>query len=490
VAKEFRLAAFASTIFLSAATSPGNLLIRVAPKWVLRDGFLVAPGRAFVADYALMSEGSSNAAWRRIAAILATVAAAWFCYAGAKHALASHYALSASPEDWERAARIEPDNPETWYHLARYRQLDFDNTNIPLSISYYQRAMQLNPRSPYYKLDLAGAYEMAGNNAEADNSFRAAQAAYPISSEVSWKYGNFLLRQNRFPEAYGEIHRAVMVDPKLLPLAVSRVWHSDPDVQVLLDQVLPDTPEADSETLSFLVGTQDTAGALEVWRRLIPEDPHTAMNWGVRLTDMLLGQSKFADAAAVWRQTVGMNLGSAPAYTGNSLVYDGGFERNISGGGFGWQQRNVRGAEFDFDPDVKHSGSRSARLTFDGTENLSYQELFQHILVSPGDHYHFEGFLRTDQISTNSGMRFEIVDPKDPQHLDLLTVNETGTIPWTLEELDFTAGTQTHLIEIRLAREPSERLDNKLNGTVWIDDVSLVPAVTAGGAGGPGSTRH
>ena len=67
---------------------------------------------------------------------------------------------------------------------------------------------RLNPRSPYYKLDLASALEMTGSNGEADSYFRAAQAAFPISAEVSWKYGNFLLRQNRLPEADAEIHRS------------------------------------------------------------------------------------------------------------------------------------------------------------------------------------------------------------------------------------------------------------------------------------------
>lgn len=440
--------------------------------------------------YARMFEGSANPARRWVAGVVAIAAAVWLCYAGGRHALASHYALSTSPDDWVLAARIEPDNPEAWYRLGRYHQLDFDHTDLPLSISEYQRAIRLNPHSPYYKLDLAGAFEMAGMDAEADSSFRAAQAAYPISSEVSWKFGNFLLRQNRFPEAYAEIHSAVMVDSKLLPLAVSRVWHSDPDVHILLDQILPDTPEAYSATLSFLAGTQDTVAALEVWRRLIPEDPQAAMEWGVKLTDMLIAQGKFDDAFTVWRQTVGSNSGSTSAYTGNSLVYDGGFERDISGGGFGWQLRNVQGADFDFDSGVKHSGTRSVRLIFDGSQNFEYQDLFQKILVSPGMHYHFQGFLRTDHISTDSGMRFEIVDPQDPQHLDLLTPNETGTIPWTLEDLDFAAGPQTHLIVVRLARRPSERLDNKLNGTAWIDDVSLVPAAPAGGAGGSGSARH
>jgi hypothetical protein len=70
----------------------------------------------------------------------------------------------------------------------------------------------------------------------------------------------------------------------------------------------------------------------------------------------------------------------------------------------------------------------------------------------------------------------------------VLTPNETGTLPWTLEQVDFTTGPQTHLILIRLARRPSGRLDNKLRGTVWIDDVSIV----LGGTGnpGPGPGKH
>ena len=432
-----------------------------------------------------MPEGTANPARRWTAAVIAIMAAAWLCYTGGKHALASHYAASSDIKNWERATRIEPENAEIWYKLARFRQLDFDNADIPQAISYYRRAIQLNPSSPYYKLDLAGALEMAGDNGEADKYFQAAQAAYPISAEVSWKYGNFLLRQNRLPEAYAEIHRAVMVDPSLIPLAVSRVWHSDPDIHLLLDQVLPDTPGSYTQALSFLVDAQDPTASLEVWRRLIAKDPHTEWRWAYLLTDLLVAKEKFEEAGTVWRQAVEMNPGSTPAYAGNSLIYDGGFERDISGGGFGWRQSDVGGADFDFDTEVKHSGARSARLIFDGSRNLAYQDLFQNVLVSPATRYHFQGFLHTDQISTESGMRFEILDPKDQQQLDALTSNETGTLPWTLEQLDFTTGPQTRLILIRLARRPSQRLDNKLRGTVWIDDVSLVPASVGSAPPGP-----
>lgn len=436
-----------------------------------------------------MTEASAGPARTRIAAVIAVAAAVWFCYAGVKHALASYYESSSNPDNWQRASRMEPNNPEIWYHMGRFRQLDFDNADVPLAISYYQRAEKLNPRSPYYKLDLAGALEMAGKNDEADSSFRAAQNAYPISAEVSWKYGNFLLRQDRLPEAYAEIRRATVVDPKLIPLAVSRVWHSNQDVHLLLDQVLPDTAEAYAQALAYLADEQEAAPALEAWRRLIAKDPHTDMKLSFKLTDILVAQEKFEEAGTVWRQASANDPGSSPAYAGNSLVYDGGFERGISGGGFGWRLTDVEGVDFDFDMDIKHSGSRSARLIFDGSKNLSYGGLNQYVLVSPATRYRFQGFLRTDSISTESGMRFEVVDTNDPLHVDLFTPNETGTLPWTLEQADFTTGPKTHVVLIRLTRKLSERLDNKLRGTVWVDDVSLAPGGTGSETPKPGTRK-
>src|SRR6266436_3451979 len=252
-----------------------------------------------------MSESQPNPTLRWIAIVLAVCAGAWLSYAGVVHALASHYGASANSDDWPRASTIEPANAENWYRLGRYRQLDFEHSDIPLAITFYRRAVELDPHSPYYKLDLASALEMTGDDAEAEKYFRAAQENYPISAEVSWRYGNFLLRQNRLPEAYAEIHRAVMVDPKLIPLAVSRVWHSDPDIHLLLDQVLPDTPEANSEALSFLADAQDPAAALEVWHRLIAKNPHTDSKRAFALTDLLVAQEKFEEAGTVWRQAVG-----------------------------------------------------------------------------------------------------------------------------------------------------------------------------------------
>jgi hypothetical protein len=423
-----------------------------------------------------MTEPPANPLRRAVAIIVAVAAVAWLSYAGIAHALAGHYGASANPDDWRRASRIEPANAENWYRLGRYRHLDFEHSDLPLAISFYRQAVQLDPHSPFYKLDLASALEMAGNNAEAEKYFRAAQENYPISAEVSWRFGNFLLRQQRLPEAYAQIHRAVAVDSKLLPLAVSRAWHSDPDVGVLLGQVLPDTAEADWEALSYLVQAQEGAAALTVWNHLIGLKPSIDNKKLFPFIEMLVNQDRFDEAGSVWRQARAPEGTPRPPSPSGSLVFDGGFESDPSNGGFGWRQQDVPGADFDFDTEQTHSGSRSARVIFDGTQNLSYVYLSQWVLVAPGTRYRFRGFLRTDQISTDSGVRFEIIDPRRPKDLALLTPNETGTQPWTMEELVFTTGPQTHLIQISLRRMPSARLDNKISGTVWVDGVEVLPA--------------
>ena len=69
----------------------------------------------------------------------------------------------------------------------------------------------------------------------------------------------FCFASSACPKPIPEIHRAVMVDPKLIPLAVSRAWRSDPDIHVLLDQILPDTPDPDWGAIAFLSDAQEPA---------------------------------------------------------------------------------------------------------------------------------------------------------------------------------------------------------------------------------------
>jgi hypothetical protein len=101
--------------------------------------------------------------------------------------------------------------------------------------------------------------------------------------------------------------------------------------------------------------------------------------------------------------------------------------------------------------------------------------LLQFTAVEPRHRYHFGAYLRLEGISTDSGIRFAVYDSFRPAAPQILTPDLIGSHPWSLVEAEVVTGPETHLLVIALRRIPSWKFDNKLRGTVWVDDVSLIP---------------
>jgi hypothetical protein len=95
--------------------------------------------------------------------------------------------------------------------------------------------------------------------------------------------------------------------------------------------------------------------------------------------------------------------------------------------------------------------------------------------LHPLTRYHFAAYIRTAGITTDSGVRFAILGTTPPVILD----SNVGDKDWTLEQTDFTTSAGVSSVTIVLVRLPSHRFDNKLMGTVWVDDVTLVPSQLA-----------
>jgi hypothetical protein len=89
--------------------------------------------------------------------------------------------------------------------------------------------------------------------------------------------------------------------------------------------------------------------------------------------------------------------------------------------------------------------------------------------------------MRTESITTESGLRFVLTDANHAAGASLITENLTGSQSWTNVEGDVITGAETHFLLLRLHRDPSRLFDNKLSGTVWVADVSLVPASAEAG---------
>ncbi len=203
---------------------------------------------------------------RLVILVFALAAGALLSYQAARLWLANHRIHSTRLEIIERGAALEPGNADAWDLLGRYHQLDFANADPQQELADYKRAVQDDPLNATFWMNLAGAYEENGDLSAAQNAFEHARSVYPLSAEVAWNYGNFLLRQGKEAEGYAEIHHAVQSDPKLLTLAISRVWRSSRDVNVLLDQVLPADQDAYIQAVDFFASIRQAgsrAGRVE-----------------------------------------------------------------------------------------------------------------------------------------------------------------------------------------------------------------------------------
>ncbi len=429
-----------------------------------------------------MSSPALNPIWRWLIFAGMLLAAGSFSFSAARYALAAHWAASPDPEAWLRAAATEPANADLWYQLGRYRQLDFEHSDLPLAISYYQHATSINPGSAFYWMDLAGAYETAGDISRAEQAFRKAREVYPISAEAAWRLGNFFLRQGRTPEAFQQIHDAVLTDPRFTPLAVSRCWRSTRDIGQILKTVLPDEADENWRAIQFFVQAREAEPAMAVWQRIVAHHDSFPASQAFPLLDMLVETQHADDARSVWPQALlaeGIQAGTVP---NGSLVWNGGFEQELLDGGFDWRVAAIEGAEMGWDEQIVHSGRRSLRVDFKGSANVDFQNIWQYILVQPDTRYRFKAFFRTQDLTTDSGMRFEIRDISHPGSLSRFTPNALGTQPWAEEAVEFTASSDTKLLQVVLRRMRSEKLGNRIRGTAWIDDVALVPLSSSTGA--------
>lgn len=422
-----------------------------------------------------MSTSAIKPIWRWLIFSGIFFAAGSLALSAVQHALAAHWAASPDPEMWLRAAKREPINAELWDQLGRYRQLNFEHSDLPLAISYYRLATSINPGSASYWMDLASAYESAGDTEQAEQAFRKAREAYPISAEAAWRLGNFLLRQGRMPEAFQHIHDAVVTDPKFTALAVSRCWRSTQDIGQILTQVLPDEADANWGAIQFFVQAREPFPAMAVWERIAAHPSSFPVSEAFPLLDMLVETRHADDARSVWIQALSWAGIRADAGLNGALVWNGGFEQEFLNGGFDWRVSAVEGAQMGWDEQIAHSGRRSLRVDFEGTANVDFQNLWQYVFVQPGTRYRLSAFFRSEDLSTDSGMRFEIHDVSNPGAPLHFTPNVSGTKSWAEETAEFTTPPDTKILQITLRRTRSEKLGNKIRGTAWVDDVALVP---------------
>jgi tetratricopeptide (TPR) repeat protein len=430
-------------------------------------------------DMLIDMEGSPERAGARKLILLlcfAVTATVWF--QAIRIWLADYRVHTNRIDQMERGLTIEPQNAAGWDRLGRIRQTDFENPDPAAAVVDFQNAVKHDPGMAQYWIDLAGGYEAIGNVPLALEAFQRARYAYPASAQVAWSYGNFLLRQNDPAEGFAQINQAMRTDPRLVPLAVSRIWHSTKDANLLVDKVLPADANSYLEAIDFMASADEAPAALVVWQRLLTLGERIELPRAFPLLELLIRTERAEDASRVWREALAAAGLPHDEPANHSLIWNGDFAKDFENGGLDWRWNPLSGASIDFDAPPP-SGGRSIRLEFNGGANLDLMQPKEFVPVEPSRRYHFHAKMRTERISTEMGILFSITDPNHAGAVAVLTENLAGSRVWTPVEADFTTGAETHFLLVQLRRFPSRLFENKLNGTAWIGGVSLIPSGAA-----------
>jgi len=418
---------------------------------------------------------SSNAQ-RGLLVVASFAVALILSYFSIRNALAAHYAGLETPEGYERATHLEPANPRNWYLLGRHWQYNLEDPDAARAIRSYLSALSLNPGSSDTWLDLATAYESEGNLTAARDAFLHAKKVYPLSPEVSWRYGNFLLRQRELEPAFAEMRHAVEADPVRGAEAFSRSLRVEPNIEKILDRILPANGEVYVDVIWDQITDGQTDIALKVWDRLVAIHPRVPLRDVFPLVGALRKTKRITDARRVWDQAVlvaGMtDLQGSP----DSVLWDGGFESGVAGGGYSWLfPEGLRNVQISIDAQEKRTGNHSLRLTFDGKSIVSSTEICHYVPVQPLTSYRFSAWVKTRAVTTDQGVRFQLRSLGTEDTSEAVTPDVHSSEPWTLIELPWSSGNGVQELQICLVRLLSDQLENKIKGTTWVDDVALVP---------------
>src|SRR5215472_9307438 len=400
----------------------------------------------------------------------------WLSFSGIRAAIARNGAEGDTANGLKLAVRLEPENPNYWYFLGRYQQDNLEQSNSALAAESYRKAVALNPLATDAWLELAMAYELDGKFDQARDAYLAAKKSYPGSAEVSWRYGNFLLRHGQQVQAYTELRRAIEADPHRAALAFSRAYRSNPNLDEILQQLLPAKQSVYVDVISEAAGSKQLAVAQTVWTQLIALHSRLPIREVDYLVSELLQAGDLSAARRVWDQGVAtMNLPPLLEAPG-SVLWDPSFESGIRGYSFSWHfEPIVQFVSIGLDRSEKLSGNQSLRLSFDGKHNPNLEAACSTGIVQPGTTYHFSGWIKTRDITTENGVGFRVRSTDDGSAPVLNTREFHGGNPWTSVDQTWTASPRTHQAQVCVVRNPSDSPGVRISGTAWVDDVNLVP---------------
>jgi hypothetical protein len=342
----------------------------------------------------------------------------------------------------------------------------------PEALRQFHRAVKLDSASAYNWANLGEAEMNSRNVTIARYCFQQAVKAGPFDPVILFRAANFAFQTGDSPATISHL-RTILQDPELKsyyePAFLTYTRLGLP-IQQILDQGIPKTPTSGYAFLRFLMEGNQLADSQAAWDWI-------GKNFGAddklagEYVSFLIRQNAASQSALVWQKLTARDF---PDYRKSNWVFDGEFRQAPKPSPLDWSLEPSPSVQVTRVARAGHQGGWALQVKFSGDQNVDFKQVQQTIVLGPG-RWSLRAWVKTEAITTDSGVMLHLFDPADRQRLDVRSDNLTGTTPWTLVEKNFEARPATTVVTFEFIREPSRKFDNKIAGTAWLDSVEIRP---------------
>ncbi|MBV9303328.1 MAG: hypothetical protein JOY62_03625 [Acidobacteriaceae bacterium] len=390
------------------------------------------------------------------------------------------YGAAGLSARWEPADRTNGGICGAWFcpdefsrsRLATLQQQAWDGTSSQAT-SELKRALIYDSASPYRWADLAEVLANSKQLKSARYCFQRALATGPHNPAILCRAANFYFSSGDYPATLRCLS-AVLSNPDLdtyyWPAFLTYSRMGLPISRILNDGI-PPKPLAAQSFLRFLMEQGRATDAETAWSWIADRSLNDDRITGEYM-EFLIGKKQAFRAAESWRE---LNRSSLPEYLNTNWIFNGSFEFLPRPSPLDWRIEPAESVATNRECNVSRDGRCAMEVAFSAKENIDYHGLVEQTVIRPGK-WHFQGFIKTDGITSDQGISLRIYDAVDTRNLDIQTPPLTGTHNWTKVDRDFEASARTNLVHVEIVRHASLKFDSKIAGRAWIDSLELRPA--------------
>lgn len=380
------------------------------------------------------------------------------------------YQANPSKDNLLKAIELSPSNPDPYYRLGLYYQWDIRNTDLEESLNFFGKAIERNPLGQEYYLNLARVFQRMGEKRALEETLRKAILVFPTNYQGRWVSGNLLLRQGVLEKAFPHFTYILANYLNQSHLVYDILGKVINDSDFILERVVPRDPSSLKQYLSYLYETGDKESAKKAWQKHNSFGYKADRSETLRHIEFLIAQGDLHEAFQDWRFR--LQEEGIPIPQDGNLITNGGFETDkVLGGGFDWKISTVAGAEVSFDHSVAYAGRNSLRIAFNGKENVDFHHVYQFVPLKPNTAYILRASMKTQGVTTKSGLKIEILGVGLPFHSE--SESMTGDNGWREVMVTFQTPARLQGGLVRVRREKTEKFDRFISGVVWLDNFRL-----------------